>query len=70
MPISLEGNWEQGDRNLDSIAMFDMSGRQHNSIAQAMLKDCRLDALVIRMSGRKPGWGLGVGHLMALCSKT
>jgi hypothetical protein len=50
--------------------MFDMSRRQHNSIAQTMLKDCRLDALVIRMSGRKLGWGLGVGDLMALCSKT
>ena len=71
MPISLEVNWEQGVRNLGSIAMFDMSRRQCKYVAQAMLKDCTHAALLMRMSGKKLGWGLGTGiYLMAICPKT
>lgn len=69
MPISLEENWENGVKNLDSIAMFDMSTRQQNCISQAMLKDCRHAALVMGMPGRKCAWGPVRENLMAICFK-
>lgn len=56
MPVSLEGNWEQSVRNLDSIAVFGMCRRQHNCFAQVMIKDCRQVAVVMRMAGWEETW--------------